>query len=90
MRLAWRSRAIADLTAIRRHIAQDRPAAAAAFVVRTVRRANLLATFPEIGPVVRPSGLRTLVVVGSPYIMVYRIVRDRVIILRVIHGYRRA
>lgn len=48
-----------------------------------------LADYPAMARAGRVSGTRELVVVGTPYIVVYRIEASAVVILRVLHGAQR-
>lgn len=86
MTVLWTHTALADVQAIREHIAQDRPKAAERVFSRILRTANLLAEFPLIGRSGEQADTRDLVVSGSPYLLVYRVRAGVVEILRVIHG----
>ena len=85
MRLRLAPRARHDLRRITTFIALDNPTAARAVVERILERCADLLDFPQQG---RPAerGRRELVIVGTPYIVVYRVVGDEVHILRVLHG----
>jgi toxin ParE1/3/4 len=48
-----------------------------------------LADYPAIARPGRVAGTRELVVVGTPYIVVYRVEPSAVVILRVLHGAQR-
>ncbi|MDR3096810.1 MAG: type II toxin-antitoxin system RelE/ParE family toxin [Paraburkholderia sp.] len=89
MRLEWSPLAKADREAIfdfavtrsaRSAVVMDEHIAAA------VRRLRL---FPEIGRHGRTTGTRELVVQGAPFIVAYRIERQTLRILRVLHSSRR-
>ena len=54
-----------------------------------VRRASDLAEFPLQGRPGRLPNTRELVIVGTPYLLVYRVTRERIDILRVVHGAQR-
>ena len=89
MEITWRRIALSDLEAIRRYIAQENPAAAAR-VRATIRNAvEQLADHPHLGRPGRVDGTRELVVPGTPFIVVYRVLSNRLRILAVIHGARR-
>jgi toxin ParE1/3/4 len=49
----------------------------------------MLAIHPEIGRPGRIRGTRELVATGTPYIVAYRFVADRLTVLRLLHGARR-
>ena len=85
MKLVWLPLAIADLTELRRYIADHDPGAAQRVAVKLRRTAGLLKHHPHLG---RPSpvvGLREISVAGLPYVIPYRVTHDRVEILRVFH-----
>jgi toxin ParE1/3/4 len=48
-----------------------------------------LADHPRIGRPGRIRGTRELVVSGTPYVVAYRVERDAVVILRLLHGAQR-
>ena len=81
-------RAEADLNRIEEHIEIDNPAAARTTIRRIRKRCLDLADFPHQG---RPAGasLRELVIAGTPYLAVYRVVGDEVRVLRILHGRQR-
>jgi toxin ParE1/3/4 len=86
----WSPEAIADLAALRVHIAQDDPAAAQALALHIVRNVEtLLATNPGMGRAGRVPATRELVIPGTPYIVPYRVVDKTIQVLRVFHSARR-
>ncbi|HEY4922349.1 MAG TPA: type II toxin-antitoxin system RelE/ParE family toxin [Xanthobacteraceae bacterium] len=90
MIIVWTDPALADLAALHGYISNDNPAAAAAMVRRIVDLVeNQLPRMPDSGRPGRVPQTRELVIVGSPYFVPYRILGDRLEILRVIHGARR-
>jgi plasmid stabilization system protein ParE len=78
-----------DLREIRDFIARDSPQAAVALVDRALTASDRLALFPESGRTVEdfPELTYREIIVGN-YRVVYRIERDRVWILAVVHGRR--
>jgi len=71
--LSWSLRALADLEAIRGHIAYDSELYAGLMVSRLVAAPNRLIQFPELGRVVPEFGksdIRELII--RPYRLVYR------------------
>ena len=76
--------AAADLAYIRAYIGRFNPAAAKRMAEKIRAAALSLAEFPERGRS-RHDGARELVIV-HPYIIVYDVTPNRVIILRVWHG----
>ena len=89
MTVLWTSGARSDLIAIFDYIADDNPAAAAALVDRVEEAVMRLADHPGLGRPGRRQGTRELVIAGSSYIAVYRVRRDTVQILRILHGARK-
>lgn len=89
MRVQWTRPAHRDLEAIGDYLARDAPAAAARLVSRILSQVDRLATFPGIGRVGRVPDTRELVIVGTPFIVPYRVRDDVVEVLAVYHGARR-
>ena len=88
MRLDWSDTARANLRALSHYIALDNPVAAEETVKRIIAAAGRLSRFPNSGRPGRTTGTRELIVSGSPYILPYRITRDAVVIVAVIHSAR--
>lgn len=89
MRLRFLPEAIADLVAVRDHVATYRPDSAGPLVDRLIDRVRLLAEHPEAGerlPRLGP-GIRRLT--EAPYLILYRIEAEEVRIVRILHGARR-
>lgn len=86
MPIEWTTLAHHDLRAIHAHIAQDNPTAAVRVVrtIYTVARLQL-STAPFSGREGRIPGTRELVVPRLPYIVAYRVHRDTIQVLRVLH-----
>lgn len=89
MTVRWSRPALLDLRRIREYIAQDSPTMAAATVSRLRTAALGLEQFPRRGRPGDQEGTRELVVARTPYIIVYRIDDDEIVILRAIHGAQR-
>ena len=86
MRIVWESDVLEDLAHLRRHIGQDNPAAAVR-VASSIRQAvRGLKDNPRIGRAGRVLDTRELVVTKTPYLVAYRVMGNRLIILRVLHG----
>jgi toxin ParE1/3/4 len=77
-----------DRIAIFDYIEADNPRASAATDLRIKRTAEQLARFPMMGGGGRVPGTRELVIARTPYIAVYRIKGESLLILRVLHGAR--
>ena len=86
MRVFWTWPARADLENIVRYIAIEN--VDAAFEIEDDVRAatSRLADMPRMGRLGRAAETRELVVVHTPYVVIYRIQSDQVEILRVMHG----
>lgn len=88
MRLVWGKWARADRLAIFDYL-EERDPAAAADMDDAIRAATyLLRDFPNMGRPGRVDGTRELVVIGTPYIVAYVVLEDRIRLLRVLHGAR--
>jgi toxin ParE1/3/4 len=88
-RLLWSLDAEADLDSITDYIAEDNPQAAVTIRDEIERRLAMLGLRPRLGRRGRVRGTREMVLAGTPYIAVYRVVDDDVLVLRVLHGARR-
>lgn len=84
MDVGFSQRSLRQLKAIRLFIAQDKPVAAEAMVREIRRVAQQLEKFPEIGRQTTVPTVRRLVI--KPYLLFYRIEKDHVVILSVLHG----
>lgn len=89
MEIIWRRVALNDLEEIRRYIADGNPAAGARIRAMIRNAVEQLAVYPNLGRSGRVEGTRELVIAGTPYIVVYRVLSNRLRILAVIHGSRR-
>jgi toxin ParE1/3/4 len=89
VRIEWLPEAARNLTAQLGWVAEHDAWAAIDMgdaIHAAVRR---LASHPAFGRPGRVDGTRELVVVGTPYVVVYRIEASAVVILRVLHGAQR-
>ena len=87
MKIYWTEPAISDLQAIRDYIAKDAIYYASRFVMKIIEAAENLRTFPKMGRIVPESeqdNIRELIFQG--YRIIYRIEKERILILTVIHG----
>jgi addiction module RelE/StbE family toxin len=89
MEIIWRRVALNDLEEIRRHIAQENPAAGTRKRAMIRTAVEQLADYRNLGHSGRVDGTRELLIAGTPYIVVYRVLSNRSRILSVIHGARR-
>jgi len=89
MRVEWSSHAVSDLKAISEYSERERSLETANRVARTSYDAvQSLRTMPLRGPYGRIEGTRELVLPGLPYIIVYRPLDERVLILNIVQGAR--
>ncbi len=87
MTVRWTPIAADNLTAVYDYLAQDNEKAARATVEELLKAVDRLEQFPRIGREGRRSGTRELVL--PPFIVVYRIREDVVVIDAILHSSRR-
>lgn len=87
--LEFSLRSIANIEAIKLHIAADNPVAASEVVESVLSAADKLMDFPMLGHAGRRLGTRELVLPKFPYTIIYRLTLKKVIIAAVIHQSRR-
>ncbi len=86
MKINWLDFAVQDLNAVETYIAKDKPSAAIKVVLRIIEAVEILSDSPGIGRQGRIEGTKELVVSDTPYIVPYRVRKDTIEILRVLHG----
>jgi toxin ParE1/3/4 len=86
MNVVWSRRAIRHLASLREHIAKDAEQNAALVAGRTLKAVDFLQTQPNMGRPGRVLGTRELVVPDTPYIIPYRVRRERLELIAVFHG----
>ena len=90
MRLAWSAHAVSDLQAISEYIEQDRNLVTANRVTRIIYdAARSLRSHPYRGRYGRLANTRELIVPRIPYVVIYRVLQERVTIVSVLHGAQR-
>ena len=87
--IVWSPRAIRHLERLRDSIAQDSEQNAALVAGRIFQAVELLQQHPSLGRPGRLPGTRELIVPDTPYILPYRVRRDRLELLAVFHGRRK-
>lgn len=87
--IRWTRRALRRLDQIGAYILKDNPAAAVRVVARIVSAVDSLAEHPAMGRTGRLTGTRELVLADIPYIIPYRVTRNDVEILTVMHAAQR-
>ena len=85
MRIRWTEGADGNLDQVEEYIAQDNPPAAVVTVHKIIEAAQMLADYPTIGKRGRERGTRELVVAGLPFIIIYVVHREELVIIRVLH-----
>jgi len=88
MNVVWSPRSIRHLVAIRKYIEKDSDGNAATIAGRILDAIGILQTQPQMGRPGRLTGTRELVVSGTPYIVPYRVRRERLELLAVFDGRR--
>jgi len=88
LKVVWTRPALRQLAEAREYIAIDNPTAAAGQIGWIEASVSQLAIFPMIGRVGMRTGTREFPVPRTPFILVYRVAKDRVQILAVLHGAR--
>lgn len=86
MRIEWSKRAQANMRSIANHISLDGPRAARDVYQTVDRRVARLADFPLKGRKGRLPGTRELVITGLPYVVIYRVSSEVIIVLRILLG----
>jgi len=85
VRIRWTEGADGNLYQVEEYIAQDNPQTAVATVNKIIEAAQMLTDYPAIEKRGRERGTRELVVAGLPYIVIYAVQREELVILRVLH-----
>lgn len=85
MKIRWTEGANNNLDHVAEYIAENNPPAAIATVNKIIETAQMLADYPAVGKRGRELGTRELVVAGLPYIVIYTVQREGLVILRVLH-----
>jgi toxin ParE1/3/4 len=88
--IVWSPLALSRLQEIQTYVARDKPEAAARLATRLVAIVETLSNHPYLGRAGAVAGLRELVVGGTPYIVLYRVQSNRVIINTVWHSAQQA
>ena len=84
--IVWSPLALRRLREIRTYVARDKSEASERLAMRIVAVVENLRNHPHMGRVGAEPGIRELVIGGSPYIVLYRVERERVVISTIWHG----
>ena len=87
--IIWSPLARTRLREIRAYVAHDKPEAAERLATRIVSMVEALRTHPHLGRVGAEAGIRELVIGRTPYIVLYRVQGERVVISTIWHGAQR-
>ena len=83
--IRWTEGADGNLDQVEEYIAHDNPPAAVATVKKIIEAAQMLSDYPTIGKRGRELDTRELVVAGLPYIIVYAVHHEELVVIRVLH-----
>ena len=86
MEIVWSPLALARLQEIRAYVALDKPEAAERLATRLVAVVETLRVHPYLGRVGREPETRELLIGKAPYIVVYRVREERIIVTTIWHG----
>jgi len=90
MRIEWSTHAVADLKTISEYIERDRNLSTANRITRAIYDATQgLLAMPNRGRPGRVEGTRELVVSPLPYIVIYKVLPEQVLVLNILHGAQR-
>ncbi|MBD2773753.1 type II toxin-antitoxin system RelE/ParE family toxin [Iningainema tapete] len=89
MPIKWLKKALRNVEQAHDYIARDHPAAAVRVVLKIQAAVAQLENSPHIGRLGRVEGTRELVVLQTPYIVIYRVTSTTVTIIRVLHSSRK-
>jgi toxin ParE1/3/4 len=87
--IVWSPLARTRLRQIRAYVERDKPEAAERLATRIVAMVEALRNHPHLGRVGAEPGIRELVVGKTPYIVLYRVQDQRVIISTIWHAAQR-
>ncbi len=90
MRVEWSLHAVTDVKAISEYIERDRDLDTANRIIRIIYDAvHSLAEMPGRGRSGRVEATRELPVLRTPYVIIYRVFAERVLVLNIVHGAQR-
>ena len=86
MQLRWTEEAANDLERIADYLVQNTPGRAQGLIQRIYDAAGSLVTLPHRGRPGKVKGTRELVLSALPYVVVYVVREDAVVVVRILHG----
>jgi len=84
--IVWSALARTRLREIRAYVARDKPEAAERLAIRIVAMVETLRAHPRLGRAGAEPEIRELIIAGTPYIVLYRVQGERVVISTIWHG----
>lgn len=84
--IVWSAVARTRLREIRAYVAQDKPEVAERLAMRIVAVVEASRNHPYLGRAGAEPGIRELVIGGTPYVALYRVQGQRVILSTIWHG----
>ena len=87
--IVWSPLTRARLQDIRAYVAKDKPVAAERLAIRIVAVVEALRNHPYLGHARTESGVRELIIGGTPYVVLYRVRGKRVTIQTIWHAAQR-
>ncbi len=88
MSIRYTQRALHQLAEVFEYIAKDNPRAANEVQAKIKASIGTLAEFPFAGRATDETGVRILSIVRYPYRVFYRVYREDIIVLRILHAAR--
>jgi toxin ParE1/3/4 len=89
VKLRWTPLAVSHLEAAHQYLSQENRDAADKAIEQILSGVERLETHPEMGRKGRVPETRELVITGSPFIVAYRLHKESIEILSVLHGARK-
>lgn len=85
MLIKWMDPSLVDLKKIELYIARDKPQAARQIARKIKLQVSRLQEFPTIGRTGQVAGTRELIISATPFLVIYRIQKDEIEVMRVLH-----
>lgn len=89
MKIRWTAVAADDLKSVHEYLSERAPRQADTIVDRIFAGIDVLEQYPNLGRQGRLEGTRELVIPGTPFIVFYRLRKNQVEILSVLHAARK-
>jgi toxin ParE1/3/4 len=89
VKIRWTQIAADDLKSVHDYLCEHAPTRAGTIVDRILAGIDVLERYPNLGRPGRLEGTRELVIISTPFIVFYRLWKDEVEILGVLHAARK-